>query len=181
MTDTTGNAALIAQLRSNADAHHEPEGTERRRAAAALEQSERDLAEAWDAGAKHGSSKCLFMKDGDPCPQNPYRDLTTGMNTTERREQVMTTAGNTYTSTTDEVRKVRIWQEDEDAYPGPYPADPAGFDRWLVANSAAIRAAALEEAALIADSMVDDEGDGYYGQACVAVAAAIRAAGEGTP
>ena len=85
MTDTTGNAALIAQLRSNADAHHEPEGTERRRAAAALEQSERDLAEAWDAGAKHGSSKCLFIKDGDPCPQNPYRDLTTGMNTTERR------------------------------------------------------------------------------------------------
>lgn len=40
------NADLIAKLRSNADAHHEPDSTERRRAANALEQAGKELAEA---------------------------------------------------------------------------------------------------------------------------------------
>ena len=70
MTDTTGNAALIAQLRSNADAHHEPEGTERRRAAAALAQSERDLAEAWDEGHSQALANVAWPLERKG---NPYR------------------------------------------------------------------------------------------------------------
>ena len=31
-------------------------------------------AQAWDEGAQHaGGNRCLFARDTDPCPQNPYR------------------------------------------------------------------------------------------------------------
>lgn len=37
---------------------------------------DRQVAErAWDEGARHAyeGGKCLFARDGDPCPYNPYR------------------------------------------------------------------------------------------------------------
>ena len=70
MTDTTGNAALIAQLRSNADAHHEPEGTERRRAAAALAQSDRDLAEAREENVTLRQRPWKLIPSYDTIPQD---------------------------------------------------------------------------------------------------------------
>jgi hypothetical protein len=55
------------------------------------------------------------------------------------------------------------------------------FDDWLKAHDAEVRNATLEEAARIAREMTDNEDDGYYGQACFEIAAAIRAEKEGTP
>ena len=62
------------------------------------------------------------------------------------------------------------------------------FDRWLAAHDAATRAAALEEAELIAKSFPGEDGESVpdlsknvYVLAVYEIAAAIRAAKEGTP
>ena len=103
----------------------------------------------------------------------------------QRDPEAVSTPEHAYTPTTERVRDGFAHSylgDGSEADPRRVVVEQLGeFDRWLVANSAVIRAAALEKAALIADSMVDDEGDGYYGQACVAVAAGIRAAGEVAP
>ena len=82
----------------------------------------------------------------------------------------MSTPENAHTPGTAEVREGYAYKPEWDYLD---PIDSPADRRFIIA--------ALEKAALIADSMVDDEGDGYYGQACVAVAAGIRAAGEVAP
>ena len=82
----------------------------------------------------------------------------------------MSTPENAHTPGTAEVREGYAYKPEWDYLD---PIDSPADRRFIIA--------ALDKAAIIADRIVDDEGDGYDWQACVAVATAIRAAGEGTP
>ena len=98
----------------------------------------------------------------------------------------MSTTESNYTLTTEDVREAYangVWN---DGVGRSGPEVDTEFDRWLVAHDAAIRNAALEEAAVIAkgEALTDNTGcpdDTAYDQAISDVARAIREANEGTP
>ena len=88
----------------------------------------------------------------------------------------MSTVENNYTLTTEDVGEAYangVWN---DGVGRAGPEVDTEFQRWLVAHDSAIRAAALEEAAVIALAESDDL---RYGPTCRSVASSIRAAKEG--
>ena len=93
----------------------------------------------------------------------------------------MSTAGNNYTLTTEDVREAYangVWNDGVGRYG---PEVDTEFDRWLVAHDSAIRNSALEEAAVIAEGLPGKDGEAVpdlskkvYMLAVHEVAAAIR-------